>query len=291
MNIKDISQYARVKIKLADGGFLEGTVLDVNDKKPGDVDITILWDKPLHGLMISETHPQELVVLGPISKEQKARAEKGFKILKEYQGQYEAAFAEKNKHDIQKDVSIHFEKDLLETLAKSAATYDTKEQEDLDLERELSREDVGVEVYPHHDYVEDTLDFPKNPNTDKNQPEHWWGRTKEESEEDQKGGEKQLPGAVPGFWNQSPGMFNAMPMQSSSNNFSVTVEFKEDGMRILGTWDKNDLPDGLSEEQTLSHIMSFLENNIPNATATLKNVTAESIDLTNRTISLRVGGV
>jgi hypothetical protein len=66
------------------------------------------------------------------------------------------------------------------------------------------------------------------------------------------------------------------------------MTFSKEGLRAVCTWDKEDIPQGLTEEQVLAKIVEFLQQNVPAALVSFKNVQLENVDLDNRTISVRV---
>jgi len=391
--------FTRVKIKLPDGSFLRGTVIDLNDAKPGDIDLSILWDSPLNNLFISEIHLHEAEILNEkLDFNQLEEAKKIRKALKKFQSKYEKSFKEDGnaRHEQQSEITDEFNKEVGELMSKAsitlavldvnkwraywwtpgaqegrefdlkedaekwlidtvkgsnvqteilapgqkapskkaaqspeikinledvnvkdgdiiikprempeldegvtlkkekekkkkplsekeAATYDAQEMEDV-YDKQWAERGLNPATGPFRDWVEDSRTFPKSPNLPRHQQELWWFRQKEQDEKDQIGGETDRPGATPGFWHQSPTTFEAMPM---SNTISITIEFMKNGLKGTCTWDKDDLPPGLNEEQTLAKIIEFLEKNVPQALASFKNVTAENIDLVNRIITLR----
>lgn len=129
--------------------------------------------------------------------------------------------------------------------------------------------------------------------------------------EDQSGSE--------GFWeykntpytgnSQSPTFFNAMPAMKigtldadaslpigpiekaavneyANHHVSITFEFMADEIKVVCTWDKEDLPSGLSEEQTLARLVSFLERKLPAGIAHFKNAQVKNVDLINRMVGI-----
>ena len=161
---------------------------------------------------------------------------------------------------------------------KEAAAYDDGEMEDIYMGQWAER-GMSPSVQPPHDYIEDSRNMPRTPSLPRHQQEYWWMKKKEEeNEKSQIGGEGDRPGAVPGFWHQSPTTFNAMP---AGNTISLTLEFMKDGLKGTATWDKEDLPPGLSEEQTLAKLIEFLEKNMPKALDQFKHVSVENVDLAN----------
>jgi len=172
----------------------------------------------------------------------------------------------------------------LALIEKVAATYDTWETDALQT-KYLAEKGFNPGVFPHRDWIEDTRTFPKIPSKPRHQQEQWWRRKKEQNEKEEVGGEGDSPGATPGYWMQSPTTFNAMP---AGNTISVTMEFMKEGLRAVVTWDKEDLPGGLNEEQTLTKIVEFLERNVPQAMASFKNVSVDEVDIINRTITVKV---
>jgi len=205
-----------------------------------------------------------------------------------------------------------------EKLGKTAATYDSWETDQL-MTHELSeREDYGVQVFPHHDYIEDTQNFPKVPEKARHQQEEWnrsreklqqviedWKRKRlhkdkrkvgleEWPKDNVVGGEGDNGSPLPyAGGKQSPTFFNAMPAQKYSQmaqDISITFEFIGNDLKIQCTWEKGDLPPDIQEEQALARILSFVETNIPKALEQFKTVKLEEVDLGNRTISLKISG-
>jgi len=188
-------------------------------------------------------------------------------------------------------------------MEKQSATYDTWETDNL-WNQIFEDRGEGVRVFPHRDYPEDSRTFPREQTRPRHQQEHWWRKLRDKMEawkkkkdadddvvqEEEVGGEGMSPGPVPGFWHQSPTTFNAMPHQSSQGNtVSFTFEFGKEELRIQCTWDKDDIPSGIGEEQTLARIVDVLTENMPEAIAQFKRIRAEDVDLQNRTITLRMG--
>jgi len=194
-------------------------------------------------------------------------------------------------------------------LFMEAATYDSWETDDLFTKYLSDKDDFGVGVFPHRDWISDTQTFPLSPSKPRHQQEHWHRfkeRLKRKKLDDEKakvgkehignpfsdvGGEGMSPGPLPYVGiSQSPTTFNAMPMTTSlHNSISLTFEFVRDGVKIVCTWDKEDLPPDINEEQVVARIITFLEQNIPQALQEFKSVKMEDVDLKNRTISLKIG--
>ncbi len=76
--------------------------------------------------------------------------------------------------------------------------------------------------------------------------------------------------------------------QYSDHHVDVTFEFMIDEIKITCTWDREDLPKGLDEAQTLSRVVQFLDKKLPHAFQHLEHATVNDIDLRNRTLSLLI---
>ena len=74
--------------------------------------------------------------------------------------------------------------------------------------------------------------------------------------------------------------------QYSDHHVDVTFEFMLDEIKIVCTWDREDLPKGLDEAQTLSRVVQFLEKKLPHAFTHLEHASVRDIDLRNRTLSI-----
>lgn len=70
------------------------------------------------------------------------------------------------------------------------------------------------------------------------------------------------------------------------HHVSVTFEFMIDSIRVGCTWDRSDLPTGLTEEQSLARIIKFLEGRLPLAFSKFKHARVTDVDLPNRTVSI-----
>ena len=75
--------------------------------------------------------------------------------------------------------------------------------------------------------------------------------------------------------------------QFGGHHIVLTFDFTETEVKIIATWDTEDIPAGLDETQTLVRIMQFIEKNLPPALAGLRNLSPKEVDIRNRTISFR----
>lgn len=86
----------RVK-RLSNGA--TGTVLAVNDNKPGDVDLAVLWDQPHEGCRLFEVDLGDIHTTNEsLSKEQEKEAKEALHQFKQDRKQYEDAFEDKLKN-------------------------------------------------------------------------------------------------------------------------------------------------------------------------------------------------
>jgi hypothetical protein len=77
----------------------EGTVLSINDMKPGDIDVAILWDKPHEGYSVFETDIGEIErTHQPLSDDMKSKAEDALNKFKKDRKEYEKHFQDKLKN-------------------------------------------------------------------------------------------------------------------------------------------------------------------------------------------------
>lgn len=130
----EIRVNTRVQLSLPDGKTILGTVLDVNDQKPGDVDITILWDETLHNLWITEVHPQEVTLQGLAQEDIQDKVDEARKVLKKYKEDYEKTFNNKNKDQLQTDIKNQFCNDIEKLM--------TSNNPEKSLEKEVGRFDI-----------------------------------------------------------------------------------------------------------------------------------------------------
>jgi len=84
------------RIKLKTDEDIEGTVLEIQDTKPGDIDLLVFFDQPqVEGETIIEVNPTEVIKIGEASEEQKDRAKNAFKEFEDKRKKYEENFEEK----------------------------------------------------------------------------------------------------------------------------------------------------------------------------------------------------
>ena len=90
---KEYCLYDRVQLRNAN---LTGTVIDINKSKFPDVDLIILWDKVLHGSLMSEVHPHEIEQLNNKAEGKVYDlAKEAREFLKNVQDQYHQSFKDK----------------------------------------------------------------------------------------------------------------------------------------------------------------------------------------------------
>lgn len=74
----------------------------------------------------------------------------------------------------------------------------------------------------------------------------------------------------------------------ANHHVSITFEFMQHELKVVCTWDKEDLPAGLSEEQTIARLIAFLEKRLPIGMAEFKNAKVNDVDIPNRMVGIIV---
>lgn len=202
------------------------------------------------------------------------------------------------------NAEVHL-KELIDGIEKRAATYDSWETDKL-LTKQLSeRDDYGGDPYPH-DYPEISSDvrpwsLPKHQQELWQRFKEWWekkwvGREVDEMPKSDSSG----LGSPYVAWRGSPAEVNAMPAMKegelkkeaideyADHHISLTFEFMQDELKVSATWDKQDMPPGLNEEQTLARIIQSLEKKLPEAFNNFKQARVEDVDLINRMVGIIV---
>lgn len=82
------------------------------------------------------------------------------------------------------------------------------------------------------------------------------------------------------------GMNKVAINEYANHHVSITFEFMQDEIKVICSWDQQDFPPGLSEEQTLARIMSFLEKRLPVGIAHFRNAKVTDVDLINRMVGI-----
>lgn len=201
--------------------------------------------------------------------------------------------------------ALQEEKNSLESVHKAAATYDSWETDNLFTKQLAERDDYGGHPYPH-DYPENSSDvrpwsLPRHQQELWNRFKEWWqkkwvGREVDEMPKS----ENQGLGGPYVAWKGSPAEVNAMPAMKegelkkeaideyANHHVSFTFEFMQDELKVSATWDKQDMPPGLNEEQTLIRIVNFLEKKLPEAFNKFKHARIQDVDLANRMVGIVV---
>ena len=213
-------------------------------------------------------------------------------------------------------------------LNKKAEPIDAQDGEDFTKELasrddygEASHRGDPSEAY--HDYLGDSANFsgfpqPVNQQELWNRFKDWIGNKKNKKlkeDKDKVGKERQPESIGEGYWayKNTPYVaptgqraeFMAMPAQKmgalkdyvikkmgtdqwGDKHISFTLEFSPKEIKVQCSWDAQDLPAGLSEVETLSRVVSLLEQKLPEAFKHLKSARAEDLDLQNRTVAISI---
>lgn len=113
---QELKEFLRVELETSDR-LIEGTILEVNDLKPGDIDIAVLWDEPINGERVTEVHPQEIAILESAKGEHLETAKRIQSILKESKEEYDEAFKGDDKDRLQKALKDDYQKRVNDELS------------------------------------------------------------------------------------------------------------------------------------------------------------------------------
>ncbi len=205
-----------------------------------------------------------------------------------------------------------------QSVKKEAATYDSKETDEIMTKQLAERDDYGDAPRGHpsqsyNDYPENSSDVepwtrPQHQQELWNRLREWWTNLVKKHKNQGEGywDYKTTPYVAPA---QSPGFFLAMPAmkigqldsagrvptqkvevlsQEEGRHISATFEFTPSGIRVDCTWDEKDMPPGLSEAEALSRVVKYLEGRLPETLMKLQHAKAEDIDLQNRAITMLI---
>lgn len=84
----------------------QGTIVDINDTKPPDLDIIILWDTPVNKRWMTEQHPTELSLLGErCEAEIIERAKEARALVKDLQQEHEKSYEDTTRNVVQEEMA------------------------------------------------------------------------------------------------------------------------------------------------------------------------------------------
>jgi hypothetical protein len=83
-----------------------GTVVDINDQKPPDLDIVVLWDTPMNKRWMTEQHSTELALLNEACAEDVvARAKEARSLVKDLQNEYQRGHEDTTRKVVQEEMA------------------------------------------------------------------------------------------------------------------------------------------------------------------------------------------
>jgi hypothetical protein len=116
------------RVQLVHEPYSKGTFLEVQDSKPGDIDLLVFFDEPqVNKERVLEVNPTEIKYIGEANEKQLEEAKEAYKKYKEKKKKYEEDFEEKVENIIENEKIIEKEEKELEKSESIELDLENKE--------------------------------------------------------------------------------------------------------------------------------------------------------------------